>query len=76
MVESFTIKLNATHSHMATRRMEIRFDTRQTIAEVKCQLERKFGTCTDAQTLQLEDTKGVKVCTMDCDSETLAAYGP
>ena len=76
MVESFTIKLNATHSHMATRLMEIRFDMRQSIAEIKGQLERKFGTDPECMTLELQDTSGIKVCTMECDNEKLAAYGP
>ena len=54
---SFTLKLNATHSHMETRLQEIRFDTGKTIRAVKEQLERKFGTAADGMKLELKDTK-------------------
>ena len=54
---SFTLKLNATHSHMDMRLQEIRFDTGKTIRQVKEQLERKFGTSADGMKLELRDTK-------------------
>jgi len=34
-MDNFTIKLNATHSHLKIRLAEIRFDLRQTVRQVK-----------------------------------------
>ena len=73
---SFTLKLNATHSHMEMRLQEIRFDTGKTIRAVKEQLERKFGTAADGMKLELKDTKEQPVCAMDDDTQTLAFYNP
>ena len=56
MVESYTIKLNATHSHMQMRLAEIRFDLTMSIMQVKELLERKFGTSSDCMNLELRDT--------------------
>ena len=73
---SFTLKLNATHSHMDMRLQEIRFDTGKTIRQVKEQLERKFGTAADGMKLELRDTKDQPVVEMADDLQTLAHYQP
>ena len=40
----YHIKLDATHSHLKMRLTEIKFDKRMTVAALKGQLERRFGT--------------------------------
>ncbi len=75
MVDSYTVKLNATHSHMQMRLAEIRFDVASTIASVKEHLERKFGTSSDVMSLELRDTSEQFVIAMTDDTKTLAHYG-
>ena len=48
---SFNVVLDATHSHMGLRLAEIKFDKRWTIALVKEQMEKRFGTAMCDQTL-------------------------
>ena len=75
MVESYTVKLNATHSHMQTRLAEIRFDILSTIAQVKDVLEKKFGTSSDVMSLELRDTSEQFLAAMTDVTKTLAHYG-
>ena len=71
---SFTLKLNATHSHMDMRLQEIRFDTGKTIRQIKEQLERKFGTSADGMKLELRDGSDKPIIEMADDTQTLAFY--
>ena len=43
------VKLDATHSNMQMRLVEIRMDKRWQISEVKIQLERRFGSAVEDQ---------------------------
>ena len=47
----FALKLDATHSQTQTRLAEIKYDARDTIAQVKVQLERRFGSAISDQKL-------------------------
>ena len=47
--DSFNVILDATHSIMKLRLAEIKFDRRWTIAQVKDQLERRFGSASEDQ---------------------------
>jgi len=51
--ESQNIKLDATHSQLKMRLVEIRMDKNWTIEQVRDQLERRFGSAPDDQDLQL-----------------------
>ena len=70
------VKLNATLDGTEMRLQEIRFDTGNTIAQIKGILERKFGTMADQMSLELRDTTEKKVCAMSDDAATLGSYGP
>lgn len=48
---SFNVVLDATHSHMGLRLAEIKFDKRWNVAQVKEQMEKRFGTAISDQTL-------------------------
>ena len=72
---SFNVKLDATHSHMSMRLAEIKFDKRWTIAEVKSQLERRFGSAVADQELHLKNASNDLVCVMTDDNMTLDQYG-
>ena len=76
MVQNFTVKLNATHSHMPNRLNEVRFDLRSTIGEVKNQLERKFGTSSECMKLELRDSSDKAVCEMPDNAQTLGDFAP
>jgi len=67
----FALKLDATHSGTQTRLAEIKYDSRETIAQVKVQLERRFGSATTDQKLQLQRQNGEYICEMDDDTKTL-----
>ena len=71
----FALKLDATHSGTQTRLAEIKYDARETIAQVKQQLERRFGSAVSDQKLQLQRQNGEYICDMDDDSKTLKEYG-
>jgi tubulin-specific chaperone B len=71
----FALKLDATHSGTQTRLAEIKYDARETIAQVKVQLERRFGSDTTNQKLQLQRQNGEFICHMDDDTKTLKEYG-
>jgi tubulin-specific chaperone B len=76
MVQNFTVKLNASHSHMPNRLNEIRFDLRSTISEVKQQLERKFGTSSECMKLELRDSSDVPIGMMPDNDSTLGSFAP
>jgi hypothetical protein len=76
MVQNFTVKLNASHSHMPNRLNEVRFDMRSSISEVKQQLERKFGTSSECMKLELRDSSDVPIGMMLDDSSTLGSFAP
>jgi len=61
---------------MQMRLAEIRFDSRQTIGQVKELLERKFGTSAEAMTLELRDTADQTFCQLNDDALPLANYAP
>lgn len=84
-MDNFTIKLNATHSHIKIRLAELRFDLRQSIYSVKVSpslrtfqevLERKFGTSVASMALEMRDTADQFLQALTNDQETLAHYGP
>ena len=75
-MDSYFIKLDATHSHVKMRLAEIRFDLRSTVRQIKEQLERRFGSSADTMNLELRDTAGNFLVSMSNDQETLAHYGP
>ncbi|CDW90329.1 UNKNOWN [Stylonychia lemnae] len=75
-MDNYTIKLNATHSHLKIRLAEIRFDRRNTIRQVKEVLERKFGTNADDMTIELRDSSDNFLQVLHNDQETIAHYGP
>ena len=73
--ESFNVKLDATHSHMQMRLAEVKFDRRFTIAVIKQQMERRFGSAPENQTIQLRGASGAVICELSDDSKTLEQYG-
>ena len=73
--ESFNVKLDATHSHMKMRLAEVKFDRRWTIADIKQQMERRFGSAPENQSLQLKSSTDVLICELSDDSKTLEQYG-
>ena len=75
-MDSYFIKLHATHSQVKMRLAEIRFDLRWTIRQVKEALERKYGSSADTMSLELRNLSEQFVCSMSNDQETLAHYGP
>jgi tubulin-folding cofactor B len=75
-MDSYFIKLDATHSHLKMRLAEIRFDLRSTVRQTKEALERRFGSSADTMNLELRDTAGNFLAAMSNDQETLAHYGP
>ena len=75
MVESYTIKMHATHDGTQMRLAECRFDSRQTVKVVKELLAFKFGSNEDLMTLELRDTKEQTVKPMADDNKTLHEYG-
>lgn len=75
-MDSYFIKLDATHSHLKMRLAEIRFDLRATVRQTKEALERRFGSSADTMSLELRDTAGNFIAAMSNDQETLAHYGP
>lgn len=73
--DAFHIKLDATHSHLKMRLTEIKFDKRQTIGSMKGQLERRFGTPAENQSLELRTAGGEFIGQMADDAATLESYG-
>lgn len=71
---NFILKLNATHSVLSLKLQEIRFDKRSTIAQVKEQLEYRFGSPAANQNLTLKDEQGNDLVTMDDNTKTLQEY--
>lgn len=71
----FALKLDATHSQTQARMAEIRYDARDTIAQVKVALERRFGSAAEDQKLQLQRQNGEYICDMNDDTKTLRDYG-
>lgn len=69
--DAFHIKLDATHSHLKMRLTEIKFDQRMNIASLKGQLERRFGTPAENQTLELRSAGGEVICQLSDDAKTL-----
>ena len=72
---SFNVKLDATHSHMKMRLAEVKFDMRWNIAQVKVQLERRFGSAVESQQLQLHSAGGEFICDLNDDNKSLEQYG-
>ena len=75
-MDSYFIKLDATHSHLKMRLAEIRFDLRSSVRQVKEVLERRFGSSAETMSLELRDSAGNFLAAMANDQETLAHYGP
>lgn len=75
MVESYTIKMHATHDGTQMRLAECRFDSRQTVPIIKNVLAYKFGSNEDLMTLELRDTKEECVRAMTDDKMTLHDFG-
>jgi tubulin-folding cofactor B len=71
----FALKLDATHSQTQARMAEIKYDARDTIAQVKVALERRFGSAVEDQKLQLQRQNGEFICDMNDDTKTLQDYG-
>jgi tubulin-specific chaperone B len=74
MVDSYTIKLHATHDGTNMRLAECRFDSKQTIRLVKEMLSYRFGSNEDMMKLELRDTKEQTVRLMEDDNKSLGDY--
>eukprot|EP01017_Pseudomicrothorax_dubius_P030063 TRINITY_DN3708_c0_g2_i15.p1 TRINITY_DN3708_c0_g2~~TRINITY_DN3708_c0_g2_i15.p1 ORF type:complete len:133 (+),score=37.20 TRINITY_DN3708_c0_g2_i15:127-525(+) len=76
LAESSTIKLNMTHSVLSMRIPDIRFDLYQSIADVKKNAVRRFGTDYASMQLILRDLNGNNIAAMTEDDRTLVSYCP
>ncbi len=64
-MESYTIKMNATHDGTSMRLAECRFDSRQNARVVRELLAYKFGSNEEAMRLELRDSQDQSVAFMD-----------
>ena len=75
-MESTTVTLDVTHSLMKMRIAELKLSRSATISTIKGILEKKFGTASANMLLQLKNSSGAVIASMDIDDKTLGSYGP
>jgi tubulin-folding cofactor B len=75
-MEAQYVTLDVTHSHMKMRIAELKLSRSLTVEQIKSTLEKKFGSSAANMTLQLKNSTGTVVATMDIEDKTLGSYGP
>lgn len=69
------VSMTVTHSNLSQKMLELRFELKSTVAEVKTRLYSHHGTPAAFQRLTLRDG-GVDICALDDDSKMLGYYSP